>query len=209
MLLRIQSPRGQARLQITTESIQIVTEMVREALKYAKTEHFHLARDPKGSDPISSTKGMNHGDLIYLIPDDSYILKSNTTILESEPVDAELAKMTGRIPRTRSQYCKHPPGKSMCEYCVDLEPYDKLHLKEIGVKHLSFHSFMRKRVVEIQKVGGLETVDYSMKSCAAHEKYPDGICSKCQISPITLSVQVSSDLLAFLEFSSFIQFPIC
>ena len=39
--------------------------------------------------------------------------------------------------------CQHVASLQKCLYCALLEPYDEEYLKTEGVKHMSFHSFLK------------------------------------------------------------------
>ena len=54
-------------------------------------------------------------------------------------------QQNGRIERGLTKNCQATCGaKHKCLYCAPLEPYDEEHLKAEGVKHMSFHSYLRK-----------------------------------------------------------------
>lgn len=113
------------------------------------------------------------------------------------PVDDALAKQDGFIARPKSNLCRHGE-KGMCEYCSPLPPWDKDYLKENGIKHKSFHAHL-KELNEHQNnknkatsyIAPLEEPNYNinLKCPGGHEPYPNGICSKCQVPPITLLQQ--------------------
>lgn len=110
-----------------------------------------------------------------------------------DPVDIELAKLDGRIERKRDEkLCRHAAG-NRCVHCSSLEPYDEGYLKEQKIKHLSFHSYLRKMKSGIDrgKFVALEDINCKIKSgCRDHPPWPKGICSKCQPSAITLNRQI-------------------
>ncbi|SMN19579.1 similar to Saccharomyces cerevisiae YBR170C NPL4 Ubiquitin-binding protein involved in protein degradation [Maudiozyma saulgeensis] len=113
------------------------------------------------------------------------------------PIDIELENENGSIPRKRSQLCKHG-DKGMCEYCSPLPPWDKNYHEENNIKHISFHSYL-KRINETtnKKENGSSYIAPLSQSnfkidlhCSnGHEPWPRGICSKCQPSAITLQQQ--------------------
>ena len=43
-----------------------------------------------------------------------------------------------------SKNCQHAAAAQKCLYCAPLEPYDDEYLKAEGIKHMSFHSYLRK-----------------------------------------------------------------
>lgn len=108
-------------------------------------------------------------------------------------MDIELAKLDGRIERKRDEkLCRHAAG-NRCVHCSSLEPYDESYLKEQKIKHLSFHSYLRKMKsgVDRGKFVALEDINCKIKSgCRDHPPWPKGICSKCQPSAITLNRQI-------------------
>jgi nuclear protein localization family protein 4 len=61
-----------------------------------------------------------------------------------DEVDVKLWSMSGQISRPRDEkLCRHGPN-AKCLHCTPLEPYDEEYLKEHKIKHMSFHSYLRK-----------------------------------------------------------------
>ncbi|PVV03623.1 hypothetical protein BB560_001887 [Smittium megazygosporum] len=136
--------------------------------------------------------------------------------LPSQPLlDFELEKHSGSISRGKdSDFCKHG-SNAMCEYCMPLEPYDPAYLSENKIKHISFHSYLRKSISNEQREAGLssgplpnsvlpleELSFQAKKDCnGGHAPWPEGICTKCQPSAITLQQQEfrMTDHLEFAE----------
>lgn len=68
---------------------------------------------------------------------------SPTDVKEDE-VDLILAKTDGRLERKRDpKLCRHN-SNGCCVHCSPLEPWNEEYLKEQKIKHLSFHSYIRK-----------------------------------------------------------------
>uniref|UniRef100_A0AAR5QAR6 Nuclear protein localization protein 4 homolog n=1 Tax=Dendroctonus ponderosae TaxID=77166 RepID=A0AAR5QAR6_DENPD len=115
--------------------------------------------------------------------------KSN---IKEDDVDTALYKLDGRIERSRDdKLCRHN-ANSKCVHCSSLEPFDEAYLKEHNIKHLSFHSYLRKMMsgVDRGKFLALEDISCSIKAgCKDHPPWPKGICSKCQPNAITLNMQ--------------------
>lgn len=123
------------------------------------------------------------------------IPKSQTVIQLT--VDDLLDKQEGLIKRGKLTMCRHG-DKGMCEYCSPLPPWDKDYRKEKGIKHMSYHAYIKE--VNEQKnnknnatsyMAPLEESNYNIDlQCRnGHLPYPRGICSKCQPPVITLQQQ--------------------
>lgn len=109
-----------------------------------------------------------------------------------DPVDEYLSKQSGliQLPPEKTS-CKHR-GKERCINCLPLQPFDQAYLKEQNIKHMSFHAYLRKLTQGVNKgkYAPLENISCRIRSgCPGHKPWPEGICTKCQPSAITLNQQ--------------------
>jgi len=117
--------------------------------------------------------------------------------VQEDAVDVYWRSQDGKIPRQKdAQFCKHGP-KGMCDYCMPLEPYDAGYHASNGIKHLSYHAYLRKLTPKTSSDAAaalppLNPLDYRVKvPCPTgnHPPWPAGICTGCQPSAITLQSQ--------------------
>ena len=78
-------------------------------------------------------------------------IRVGSTQIEEDEVDLMLWKQDGKIQRNRDEkFCRH--GKNgCCVHCSPLEPFDENYLKEQNIKHLSFHSYLRKLTAGVDR----------------------------------------------------------
>ncbi|XP_046979099.1 nuclear protein localization protein 4 homolog [Vanessa cardui] len=112
--------------------------------------------------------------------------KSNLPV--EDEVDLELYRLPGTIQRQRDEkLCRHN-SKGCCVHCSPLEPWDEGYLKEHNIKHMSFHSYLRK--MTSGKFITLDELSCKIKpGCKEHPPWPRGICSSCQPGAVTLNRQ--------------------
>ncbi|KNC73092.1 hypothetical protein SARC_14349, partial [Sphaeroforma arctica JP610] len=109
-----------------------------------------------------------------------------------DKVDQIIRKQNGLITRKRDKtMCSHGP-RGMCDHCRALDAWDENYLKENNIKHMSFHAFLRKQSGGMKKDKHVSLSDTSLRiktGCTTHPPWPEGICSKCQPSAVTLKRQ--------------------
>jgi nuclear protein localization family protein 4 len=142
---------------------------------------------------------LRHGDMIYLEQKvtsasvDSGVYVSHGNVEEDE-IDKRLKKKDGKIHRKKDPQLCHHGDNNKCLNCTPLEPFDVKYLesRDPPIKFLSIHSYFRKLTSGIDKGKFVSLEDLSCRikpGCTDHPPWPEGICTKCQPSAITLARQ--------------------
>ncbi|KAI9311699.1 NPL4 family-domain-containing protein [Dichotomocladium elegans] len=175
------------------------------------------------ADKTIGTANLKHGDIVYVSyaeDADSSVDTANSaatsiipTHIKQDPVDDFLEKQRGLISRKKDpKFCRHGDN-AMCDYCMPLEPYDAGYLEENKIKHMSFHAYLRQigqakqpsapTSTILKQLPPLDEPDFKVKvpCTGGHAPWPEGICTKCQPSAITLQRQTYR-MVDHIEFAS-------
>lgn len=166
-----------------------------------------------------SVYSLKHGDMVYLVytdrlsncsdqekgqsltakASDSSAGQSTTAAASSsgsiaeDEVDVFLSNQSGLIDRQRDDKLCHHGANAKCVHCASIESFNEAYLREHNIKHLSFHSYLRKirGGLDKGKFAMLENISCQLRpGCRGHAPWPQGICTKCQPNALTLNRQV-------------------
>lgn len=211
----IQSQEGQKRVQIApTGNTQDLFKSVQTAFGLTSLEFLLFKRQNKtGAVECSRTKtvkatGLNHGDRLFMFPKSQNLFSNSDSssnndtkskvpsVVVEDDIDIELSKMEGKIPKKSKDKVNCRCGsnaQSQCVHCIPYDPFDEEYLKEHKIKFMSFHSYLRKLSGGLSKgkFAPLQNISCKVQhsSRCEHLPYPQGICSKCQPSAVTLNRQ--------------------
>uniref|UniRef100_A0A8D0SUL8 Nuclear protein localization protein 4 homolog n=1 Tax=Sus scrofa TaxID=9823 RepID=A0A8D0SUL8_PIG len=173
-IIRVQSPDGVKRITATKrETAATFLKKVAKEFGFQNNGFsVYINRNKTGEIPASSNKSLNllkikHGDLLFLFP--SSLAGPSAEMETSAPLALKA--------------CGAPNVPFDEDYLNHLEP---------PVKHMSFHAYIRKLTggADKGKFVALENISCKIKSgCEGHLPWPNGICTKCQPSAITLNRQ--------------------
>lgn len=208
MLIRIRAKDGQFRCEVQPgddaskllEQILASTKADAETLTLSDAPHSPGRSASELRDQSIASLGLRHGDMLFASYQDKQEEAStsqSSAPVSEDAVDVYWSQQRGLIPRQHDrQFCRHGE-KGMCDYCMPIEPYDMTYHAQHGIKHLSFHAYLRQQNIGVPSastsyVPPLEELSYRVKvPCPSgqHESWPASICTKCQPSAITLQRQ--------------------
>jgi len=210
----IQSQEGQKRVQVApTAKTEDLFKNVQKVFELSSLQ-FSLFKRQNKTDAVENSRtktvkaaGLNHGDRLFMFPKTQNLFKTETnsssqnqtkskvpSVVVEDDIDVELSKQEGSIPKSKDKLnCSCQSRNSQCVHCIPYEPFDEEYLKEQKIKFMSFHSYIRKLSGGVSKGKFAPLQNLSCKiqhsSRCEHLPYPQGICSKCQPSAVTLNRQ--------------------
>uniref|UniRef100_A0A673A2F3 Nuclear protein localization protein 4 homolog n=2 Tax=Sphaeramia orbicularis TaxID=375764 RepID=A0A673A2F3_9TELE len=130
---------------------------------------------------------IKHGDMLFLFP-------SGSSGSPGEVMDTATPHSSSSLPSVQEDEIDQYLAKPLTWDELCLYPFDEDYLNHLDppVKHMSFHAYLRKLTggADKGKFAALENISCKIKSgCEGHPPWPEGICTKCQPSAITLNRQ--------------------
>uniref|UniRef100_A0A671RUC4 Nuclear protein localization protein 4 homolog n=1 Tax=Sinocyclocheilus anshuiensis TaxID=1608454 RepID=A0A671RUC4_9TELE len=191
-IIRVQSPEGMKKIASTKrETAAAFLEKVAKEFGLSSNGFSIYLNRNKTGEILSQNKTLSllkikHGDMLFLFPSSAGPSSENMDTIQEDEIDQYLSKQEGKIYRNRDpQLIADPHGTN---------PFDEDYLNHLDppVKHMSFHAYIRKLTggADKGKFVALENISCKIKSgCEGHPPWPEGICTKCQPSAITLNRQ--------------------
>uniref|UniRef100_A0A671RUD5 Nuclear protein localization protein 4 homolog n=1 Tax=Sinocyclocheilus anshuiensis TaxID=1608454 RepID=A0A671RUD5_9TELE len=192
VIIRVQSPEGMKKIASTKrETAAAFLEKVAKEFGLSSNGFSIYLNRNKTGEILSQNKTLSllkikHGDMLFLFPSSAGPSSENMDTIQEDEIDQYLSKQEGKIYRNRDpQLIADPHGTN---------PFDEDYLNHLDppVKHMSFHAYIRKLTggADKGKFVALENISCKIKSgCEGHPPWPEGICTKCQPSAITLNRQ--------------------
>uniref|UniRef100_A0A8C2L690 Nuclear protein localization protein 4 homolog n=1 Tax=Cyprinus carpio TaxID=7962 RepID=A0A8C2L690_CYPCA len=193
IVVRVQSPEGMKKITLTKrETAAAFLKKVAKEFGFSSNGFSVYLNRNKTGEILSQNKTLSllkikHGDMLFLFPSSAGPSSEN---------------MDTAQPHTSSSYPSFPSSSSSSSslspcltFHTALEtPFDEDYLNHLDppVKHMSFHAYIRKLTggADKGKFVALENISCKIKSgCEGHPPWPEGICTKCQPSAITLNRQ--------------------
>uniref|UniRef100_A0A673K1K9 Nuclear protein localization protein 4 homolog n=1 Tax=Sinocyclocheilus rhinocerous TaxID=307959 RepID=A0A673K1K9_9TELE len=186
IIIRVQSPEGMKKITSTKRETAagFLKKVAKEFGFSSNGFSIYLNRNKTG-EILSQNKTLSllkvkHGDMLFLFPSSAGPSSEN---------------MDTAQPHNSSSYPSFPPSSSSSSSLSrSHSPFDEDYLNHLDppVKHMSFHAYIRKLTggADKGKFVALENISCKIKSgCEGHPPWPEGICTKCQPSAITLNRQ--------------------
>uniref|UniRef100_A0A671RT95 Nuclear protein localization protein 4 homolog n=1 Tax=Sinocyclocheilus anshuiensis TaxID=1608454 RepID=A0A671RT95_9TELE len=193
VIIRVQSPEGMKKIASTKrETAAAFLEKVAKEFGLSSNGFSIYLNRNKTGEILSQNKTLSllkikHGDMLFLFPSSAGPSSENMDTIQEDEIDQYLSKQEGKIYRNRDPQLRiaDPHGTN---------PFDEDYLNHLDppVKHMSFHAYIRKLTggADKGKFVALENISCKIKSgCEGHPPWPEGICTKCQPSAITLNRQ--------------------
>uniref|UniRef100_A0A672K5M4 Nuclear protein localization protein 4 homolog n=1 Tax=Sinocyclocheilus grahami TaxID=75366 RepID=A0A672K5M4_SINGR len=186
IIIRVQSPEGMKKIASTKrETAAAFLKKVAKEFGFSSNGFSIYLNRNKTGEILSQNKTLSllkikHGDMLFLFPSSAGPSSEN---------------MDTAQPHTSSSYPSFPSSSSSSSSLSrSHSPFDEDYLNHLDppVKHMSFHAYIRKLTggADKGKFVALENISCKIKSgCEGHPPWPEGICTKCQPSAITLNRQ--------------------